>query len=169
MEKGVTLGVLIVMFLGIIVTLAILPEIAVNTKIISSQIPTINDSIDISAARNASGTINNLQQFNVTNENTGWRITEGECAISSYTFANASGTAYTLDTDYKFSTAYGNFTLINTTTVFGSTNITKITYSYCGFGYSTSGATRSMINIVLIFVALGLVVFTIYYSVRQYF
>jgi len=57
--------------------------------------------------------------MNITKAQDDWRSTS--CEISGYSLTNSTGDAYTETTDYVFTGAYGNFTLLNTATVNAST------------------------------------------------
>lgn len=153
---------LIVVFVGIIFALALLPSIANDSAKVSTKQTFINDSTTYAAAVAPAGQINESYQMNLTKhwDATDWRATD--CPITSYTFTNSNGTAYTEDTDYVFTAAYGNFTLIDTYKVnwtVGQDNLTLVNYTYCDPGYSTEGSARASISIIPTLLILVLIIF----------
>ncbi len=169
MNKGqVGIGTLILLFIGIIIVVALLPAIASNISELKDKQTITDETVDFSSARLAGGTINSSVEFSVSNAPTGWDIEH--CPLTSVTLSNSSGTDWTTSTDYVFTTAHGNFTLKNTVAVNGSsTNNTLVDYTFCPEGYASTGGARAMAGIILVFAALGLLGFAVYYSVRQFF
>ena len=57
----------------------------------------------------------------------------------------------------------GTFTLVNSSNTVPSTalNLTYADYTYCADGYNKDAGSRSMLNLILIFVALAILAFVI--------
>ncbi|MCK9370001.1 hypothetical protein M0R04_08870 [Candidatus Dojkabacteria bacterium] len=164
---------LVLAFVTIIVGLVLVTQVSTNV-LGSTQKVTATQSIDISTARVAGGSINESKQFTPTVVSAavgGWRgdtsgCKAGDVILGSY--ANASGTAYTDTTDIVRSTS-GYFTLVNTSKVFGSSNVTVSTLTYCPDGYLTQGWDATILNLVPGFFALALMAIGIglFYSVAR--
>jgi len=180
-KKGqVTIGVLIVLLIGVIVAITLLPEIANQQHGMTDKLTVTNQSNDVTTARNTTsaskkdwkmGTVK-MPQFNLTNNNVeGWKL--ANCPITSYsvTLFNVTskrGIALTEGTDYEFSPKWGNFTMKNGTKTRVKGNLTIWNYSYCGDGYILDGAGRSVAKLILVFAALALVAFVIFYGVKEF-
>lgn len=91
----------------------------------------------------------------VSNVPTGWKLDDCLLVASVY---NGTSTALTLDTDYYFSTTTGKLTLLNTSTNTRilTNNNTVVSYTYCGDDYLTEGWSRSILDLVAGFFAIGL-------------
>lgn len=137
----------------IVISLVLLGNVANTASSSTTKLSVVNDSISIAPAANVgtgAGQINNTIQLNVTHKQatTDWRATE--CPLTSITLTNSTGTAYTVDTDYVFTAAYGNFTLKNTSTVnasIASDNLTYVSYTHCDTGYLTNSGDRALSNL----------------------
>jgi hypothetical protein len=168
MESRTKLGIFFALFIGVIVAIALLPDIASNVQQMTNRISVINETVDISVARLASGSINNTYNFTVTNEPDGWRTTE--CPLTNFLYGNDTAD-WTSATDYVVALDSGTFTLENTVavngTVGGNSNTTYVDYDYCTTGYITNSGGRSMARLILILAAIGLIGFAIYYGVKD--
>ncbi len=171
--QATMLSALLLLFVGTIVVLAIIPEMASNIQKMKARLSVVNESIDIGPARVADGTINESYAFSVANapkDSGDWRASDGDvdCPLSDFSILNATGSAFTENTDYIVDLAEGNFTLKYTaaTNQSGSINQTYVSYSYCDAGYITDSAGRSIVSLILVFAALGLVGFAVYYGIR---
>jgi len=166
-----TFGVLIVLFLGIIVVLALMPSIAEQTNTMTEKFTVYNVSLDVNGSILANSSGNTTFYMYTTPKQAGWKITD--CPISNLVVRNGSNDTLVLNTDYTANLSLGRIAPTgaclnwNSTGVYGS-NISRIDYTYCEEGYITSSAGRSITKMILLFAALGLLVFAIYYSVRQF-
>lgn len=170
METKSKLGVLVFLFLGIIVVLAMMPEIATNTQELTTKNTVVDESIDISPARFAgNASINETYPFTVTSAPTGWKVRS--CPLTSVTYGNSSED-WTLNTDYRITLSSGVLYLNNTVNVNatdeGSPNETFIDYTYCQDGYITSTGGRGAASLILITAALGLLGYAVYLGVREW-
>lgn len=154
------LGMLVVLFMGVIVVLAMLPQIATNTKELTSKIQVVNETIDFGTyplSRNVNG-VNITWQWNLTYENTGWNI--ANCPLSGLIVLNQSNATLTSGTDFVIDLNYGNFSFKQTNATNTSVlNTTSWTYTYCPAGYAGSSGARAVANLILICAALGLMAF----------
>lgn len=168
------LAALLLFFIGAIVVLSILPEIADTTQKMRYTIPVVNETINYATARFDDQTINVNKTFVLTNAPTSsdWRGSDGSmsCGITSFSLLNGAGSALTLTTDYLFDGTNGTLNLVNNTATQqdNASNLTYGSYNYCDEGYVVGSAGRSMVSLILIFSALGLLGFAIYYGVKQW-
>jgi len=169
MEFKSKIGVLVTLFLGVIVALVLLPAIASNIQDLSEKRNIVNESVDISVARLAGGTINETYPFTVEEEPTGWRI--NSCPLTAFLYGNST-TDWTLDADYRVNLSSGIFYLNNTVNVNGtdgsSPNETYVDYDYCTTGYITSSGGRGVAKLILIAAALGLLAYAVYLGAKEF-
>jgi len=168
MENNSKLAVFIILFIGVIVALALMPEIARNISALSDKQIITNELIDITTARDAFklNNIDNSVTFTVDSEPIGWRQTE--CPLTSITYGNST-TDWTNEVDYNITESTGILNLYNTTaTVRSVPNTTYIDYTYCNEGYITNSGGRGVAKLILIVAALGLAGFAIYMGIKEY-
>lgn len=185
--KAITVGSLLVLAIGVIVVLAILPEIASKQTLMTSKLDYVNESsgtlsgtvtgvgecFAVGVAREVNTSSPNCNKtLSLTPAVTDWQRTN--CPLSDLVVKLTNGTQLTENTDYIFYAtsgivAYQNTTLMNSTEMNQTYNVTYATYKYCDDGYISDSAGRSVAGLILIFTALALVAFAIYYSVKQYF
>ena len=163
--KEITIGAIIALFIGVIVVLAVLPEIGTQTAEMTTKNNVVNESIDISTARNASGGINiTVSNFTIANVPTGWKISK--CPITGTLWGNVT-TDKTSGTDYTFYPVSGILqVLVSSTMDADHINSTFIDYAYCQDGYITSGSGRSMAGLIVLLSALALVAFAIFFALK---
>jgi hypothetical protein len=77
----------------------------------------------------------------------GWKATDTDCYLSDVVVTNATGTAYTLNTDYKVFEITGIIQMLNTSTTETPNNVTLIDYKYCGDSYMADSWGRSVLNV----------------------
>ena len=159
------IGTLVVMFLGIMVVIAMFPTIANQTTSMTSKNNIVNETINIASARVVTLVNESKSSFTVANEPDGWRITG--CPLTSFSALGWNGSTLVLDTDYNVTLSTGVITFKNTNLLNATTNNnTYVTYTYCPESYTT-GATASVVNLVLIMAALGLIGFCIFFVARK--
>lgn len=188
-KKGNTIGVLILLFLGIIVAASLLPTIAENQQLLTNKQPRVNETVSLATDDNGGwgfnpGIATTDQGINTSSNHTlargpsgtfvdGWQhpSTDNPCPIENVVARNQSGTAYTVTTDYLIDNDYGMINYLNTSAVYQegleTHNTTLVTYDYCDDGYGTSSGTRGVARLILIFAALGLVGYAIYYALGK--
>jgi hypothetical protein len=85
-------------------------------------------------------------------------------SIESFVLTNATGTIATLDTDYALNTVTGQFNLLNTTfwSNLGS-NVSVASYKYYDTNYVEDSGTRTMLQLIIFFLALGILFAVIRY------
>ena len=157
-----TVGGFVLLFVGIIVAIALMPQIFLAQAELTTKQTVTNDSLTYNPTVALQDQINESFQMNVTNAQTGWR--ETGCAIEVSSVTNSTGTAYTETTDYVFSGANGNLTLVNTAKVnasIQSDNLTYVTYSHCLSGYNNDSGSRGVAGIIGLFVVLALMAFVV--------
>lgn len=159
MEKN-KINILLLAFVTLILGLALVAQVASSGNAITSK-TTETQTIDVSAARLEGDAINESTRFTPTRTAEavgGWRSEQDECDAGTLilgTYTNASGTEYEDPTDIVRNTA-GYFTLKNTASVNGSTDVVLFTTSYCPDSYLTSSWSRNAINYAIGFFALAL-------------
>jgi len=163
--KEITIGAIIILFIGIMVVLAVLPEIGTQTAEMTTKNNVVNESIDISTARNSTGGINlTVSNFTIANIPTGWKITN--CPIESVLWGNLT-TDKTVTSDYNFYATSGILQVLPSAIMtVDFVNDTFIDYTYCLDGYITSGSGRSMAGLIVLFSALALVAFAIFFALK---
>lgn len=169
MEQKITIGVILVTVIGIIIALAILPEIANKGEELTSKISAVNENISIAGAREKGElaiNTSNHHTFSVGKPPTTWRKTE--CPLSSFVLKNTTGDTLTDGTDYFVTLSTGNYSMANVDIINQSIyNDTYASYDYCMTGYITSSAGRSIAGFIVLFSVLGLIAFVIYYAITK--
>ena len=162
---NVTLGTIIAIFVGVVVVMGIIPAIADNTGIMTTKSTTTDEAIDLSTAWSAGqhGVNSTLAVFTIEDEPTGWKTTG--CPITNFVYGNSS-VDFTLTTDYTFVASTGVLTVNPTAVVNNSGNDTLVDYTWCRDGYTT-GATQSIVNLILIFAGLAIVAYIIFYLFKR--
>lgn len=164
---AVTVGQAVLLVVGVIFAIAMLGAIINSQHQMTGKMDVNGETLDISNAVLVGGTINTTYQFNVTNENTGWKLSESQCAISGFVIGNGSDN-FTVTTDYVFSTTYGNLTLKDTTTMnLSGTNTTYLYYEYCDDGYNKDSSSRSIAGLISLFAVLAIVAF-VTFGIREW-
>jgi len=165
----VSIGVIVIVIMGIFAGLALLQEIFNQQNVLTDKLTVTNETLDISTA-SVDGETNTTKVFYITNNPTGWKISS--CPITSLTITNSSGSSFTKATDYAVTEAYGNITFKNTVTVnqtFASDNLTYLGYAFCRDGYNKDSSSRGIARIIGLFAALGMVVFVLGYALKNKF
>jgi hypothetical protein len=155
-----TVAKLVTAFVMLIIGISLIGVVATQTTGVTAR-TTTTETFNVAPARLVDGDINTTYKFYpavTTAAATSWRADTDGCQVNDVilgSFSNASGTAYTATTDYVTNSA-GYFTLVNSSTVFYSTNSTTGVFPYCADGYTTQGWGRSILNLVPGFFALAL-------------
>lgn len=143
MEKAIKylLGAFITLMLGLVLLMAYSDMSSGVT-----QVSTKTQTISIAGARLAGGTINTTYPITVSNGYDTWRSDyPTDCLPTTLTYANSTGGAYTVTTDYTYTSTTGKILLKNTAAMNNSvSNTTTATYTYCQDGYIPSGWGQSM-------------------------
>lgn len=146
---------IIIGFFMIIVGLSLIASIANNSEAATSLTDIINETIDISTARNDSGGINiTASNFTITNAPTGWKTTG--CLISGVLYGNDT-LDYTVTTDYIVYASSGILQVMPSAEANDNNdNTTYIDYTFCPDGYITIAWGRSILHLVAGFFALAI-------------
>lgn len=146
---------IVVGFFMIILGLALIAAVANGSALVTSKTNVVDEAIDISTARNASGGINiTASNFTITNVPTGWKV--DECPISSVTYGNATED-YTDTTDYNFYASSGILQVLESAEANDNNdNTTLIDYTYCPDAYVNLAWGRTVLNLVAGFFALAI-------------
>lgn len=168
------------LLIGVLVVVAILPTIANNTQLMTSKISKTNETISFAACRtggHANPTMNETSStcnFTVAQVPDGWRDSDGgiSCGLTNFVMRNWTGDTMTSGTDYVVTLGDGIVNLRNTTDLGMEIddiqwNESYVDYDFCDEGYVNSSGGRSVAGLILIFAALGLIGFVIYYSVTK--
>jgi len=170
MEK-ITIGMFIILFIGVIVVLAMFPQISGDVHDMTTKQYVENESVDISdpVSGRVNMVINESTEYTITNYPEDWRTVNTACHITTFEFRNQTNVTMVNGTDYVFWADNGTFVLLDTPDMNTSEdNATYYDYTFCPEGYMTNSSSRTVANLILIFAALGLVSFAIYYGVRGY-
>lgn len=160
---------LILAFVTLILGLVFITQIATSGQAITQPTYTTDTATRVYMQAAGAG-VNETRVYTVTNYPTSWKTED--CPISSFVLANDTGTAITNAVDYTLTASAGTFVMINTTAsnqAFKGTNLTTVSYRYCGDDYLNVGWGRSVINITMGFFALALlfVSVSLFYSIAK--
>ena len=165
---GLTMGQIVVFFIGVIVILALIPQIYNTQAEMTTKQTFENDSVTY-AGTEAEGQINASYSMDLAKAQTGWR--ENECPITLSSVTNNNGTALTENTDYTFTGSTGNFSLLNTYTanwtLSNGNNLTLINGTYCKEGYNTGSGARGIAGIIGLMSAIALMAFAVTYMMGK--
>lgn len=155
MDLKKTFGPIILMFIIIVLAVPFVINVGSNTAAITSQQTSVNETFDISSARNVSlNMINNYTQFSVAFASTASQ----NHPITGFVLMNLSGSVIGAN-NYTFNSTTGNFTLLNTTymvTGGGKFNTTFVNETFYGPNYSDDGGVRAVFSLTNIMFALGI-------------
>ncbi len=156
----------------ILIALSFIQSVANTKEEQVSKTSVVNETLDISSARNESGTTHALNysvDLTITNNPTGWKTTK--CPLGSFTLSNASGYVMTDATDYDIDESTGVVNFYNTliANMTGNSNTTYASYNYCEDGYLTSSGDRGLAKLwtTLMIMALLIVVVGIGYTIMN--
>lgn len=154
MEDNKSVMLLVGAFVAIIIGVSLLGVIATEGNKITNINNVSGETVDYSSAREAGTGAIDPNNFTIANPPTTWRI--GQCPITSFVLYNSSG-SLTNVVDYTFTASSGVIVFNNTDNVNGSaSNTTSTTYEYCSSSYMTQDWSRTIIDLVPGFFALGL-------------
>lgn len=156
MEKDNTVKVLITFAVFFILGAVLIAVIADQTIETTQKTSVSDESYNLTALGcMQGGQVNGSTDANcnitVTYAPTGWKLEDTDCALSSVSVTNYTGTALTLDTDYTLDSTTGLIAMLNTTsteaTALGGGGVVKVDYAYCGEGYLAESWGRSVLNV----------------------
>lgn len=163
---------IIISFFMIVVGVVLITSVANSSDAVTSKIDIVNETFDISDARNLSGTtfaLNYSVDLNIANSPTSWKITD--CPVSSFSMINQSGEAMADTTDYDIDESTGTLNFYNTliANMTGTSNTTYASYTYCPDDYLNIAWGRSVINLVAGFFAMAILLIGLglFYSVAR--
>lgn len=162
-----TTGKLVAAFVTLLIGVILIGTVATEGLDKTDTIQITDEAVDISSARTLQGDINATIEFTIANPPEGtWK--QEDCPITSFVIGNSSED-YTVTTDYVFYTAYGNFSLVNSTTTRDGTNSTLVDYYYCGDDYMNLTWGRTGIDLIPGFFALAILLTSVglFYSVGK--
>jgi len=167
-KKGqLSVGEIMILFMGIVVALAFIPQIFDSQNILTDKQQVIDETFDLGKALINGSVVNESYEFTITNNPTGWQATS--CPLTGVTIGNSTDD-FTDTTDYVFTEATGVFTMKNTDVVNGSsaeTNTTLVDYSYCADGYNTNSGSRGVAGLIGLFSVFILLGFAVYYLMKS--
>ena len=173
-EKNNTMKIVISTAVLLILAAVFIVSIADQTAVNTQKTHIADESFNI----NTLGCYQNGQvnesltaacNLTVANAPTSWK--QEDCPLTGIVVTNATGTALTLDTDYRVWDSIGIIEMLNTTDTNStalSTNVTLIDYTYCGDNYVASSWGRSVLGVnvglyaVAILIAAALVVYLLF-------
>ena len=145
--------ILLIVGSGFIMTIAVEEQDKTTFKFIN------NETVDISAARNAGGTLDAGTEISLANTYTSdWRQRSTPCVMTDFVLRNQTGATMTVTTDYVFNSGNGTFTVVNNTNMYSDGgNTTYVDYKYCATDYLTESWNRTILDLVPGFFGLMLV------------
>lgn len=146
---------IVIGFFMIILGLALILAVADGSALVTDKTNVVDEAIDISTARNASGGINiTASNFTIANVPTGWKV--DDCQPSDVTYGNATAD-YTVTTDYIFYPSSGILQVIESAEAnINGDNTTLIDYTYCPDAYLNIAWGRTVLSLVAGFFALAI-------------
>lgn len=166
-KKG-QIGVIgiVTLFVGIIFCLALLTPIFDTQSQMTTKQVVSDESNLLSSCYTGDLQVNESNSAcNITlaNAPTGWKLTEGQCALGSVVVTNSTGGLVLEEgTDYNLFAQTGVLQFLNTTdTTELAGNITLSDYNYCADGYNTDSGSRSVAALIGLFAVLALLGFVL--------
>lgn len=155
-----TLGVIVMLFIGIIVAIALLVPIADTTGLMTKKQGTDNQSVSIVTSYINETAINESINYTIYDQSA-WKILE--CPLTSVVIRNGAETALAVDVDYTLYASEGVYSLLNGTKLVPATslNLTYVDYEFCADGYNTSAGSRSIAGLIVTFATLAIVAFVL--------
>lgn len=157
----------IVVILGVVFIGIIASQVLENTE----QDYVANESINIAPARLAAGSINTTYQFTLGQAPDSWKLNNADCQINNFFFRNQTGSTLSSGTAYTLTAGTGKLVLANVANLNGTqSNITTVSYNYCGNDYLNQGFGRSTLKLTVGMIALAIlvgIVSLIYFYVRK--
>ena len=160
-KKGqMSLGMIVMLFVGIIVAIALFVPIADTTSLMTTKQVTENQSASTVLAFEADDEVNETINFTIFTQSN-WKTLS--CPLTLVAIRNGAGTALVADADYTLDADNGRFSLLNTSLTIPSValNLTYTDFTFCADGYNTSSGSRTIANLVLIFAALIIFAFVL--------
>lgn len=158
-RKGqVSIGLIVLLVIGVIVALTLIDEIASNQSIATQKQTKLNQSVATTTAYLGANEVNTSKVFSIYTQDT-WK--QNECPLTSVAIRNGAGTALAKDTDYTLTATTGVFSLKNTSKTVPATalNLTYVDYSFCADGYNVDGGARGIAGTWVLFAALAVLAF----------
>ena len=161
-------GKLVAAFVMIILGVVLISVIADTSSLVTDTL-NVNETLTV-GTYGAKSTLNTTDEIQLANAPTGWK--QAECPITSLVIYNNTGVKLTLTTDYTFTASNGSILFVNTSVInhtFSGSNDTNVGYTYCADGYLTQAWSRSILDLVAGFFALGIlgIGVGIFYSVAR--
>lgn len=167
-KRGQTaeLGELIFIFIAIIIGIALIGGVIDTQDQVTQKQSVTNQTVSLTTAYVGANEVNESINYTIYSQSD-WK--QDECALTSVSLQNATGTAWTLTTDYLLYASEGVFSVVNTSTTVPSvtSNQTFAYYTYCADGYNTSASSRGVANLWSIFGAL-IILGAAVYGIRRW-
>ncbi len=159
-QVGIGIGGIVIIFIGIVFSLALFSPIADTVGLMSNKQVVTNQSISVVDAYLTNETVNESIEFTIYSQSD-WKAID--CALTSVAIRNGAGTALVADTDYILDASAGTFTLNTTAKTYPATslNLSYADYSYCADGYNKDSGSRTILNLILIFSVLIILAFVL--------
>ena len=157
---ALSIGEIMILFIGVIFVLALFPVIADTTGQMTDKQTVENLSVSILSAYVNPATVSETVEYVIYTQSD-WK--RADCPLTSVVVRNGAGTALVADTDYTLNATGGSYTLLNTSLTMPDValNATQNDFTYCMDGYNKDSGSRAMLNLILIFMALALLAFVL--------
>ncbi len=164
-KAQISLGIIILAFIGIIVGLALFNASADEVSISTTKGVVSNQTVSVLTGYVDEDNVNESINYSIYTQSA-WKVLE--CPLESVVIRNGADTDLVADADYTLDADNGEFSLLNTSLTIPviTANVTYADYSFCRDGYNTQASSRAIINLVLIFLAIALMAFA-YAPVRE--
>jgi hypothetical protein len=153
-KKGqLNIGGIMIIFVAIIFGIVLLTPIFAQQNLVTEKQSTTNQTVSLVTAYIGANEVNESINYTIYSQSD-WK--QSECPLTSVSLKNATGTAWTLTTDYLLYADAGVFSIVNTTTTVPATtgNQTFVYYTYCADGYNPDASSRSVARLWGLFGAL---------------
>ena len=160
-RKGqLSMGGIIVLFIGIVFGLALFSPIGDTVGLMNNKQSVTNQSISTVTGYVDADNVNESINYSIYSQSA-WKVID--CPLTSVAIRNGAGTALVDATDYTLDESNGRFSLLNTTKTIPDTalNLTYADYSYCADGYNKDSGARGVNTIILVMTALALLAFVL--------
>jgi len=167
-KKGqFNLGVIILLAVGVIFSLAIMDEIINTQSELTNKLTVTDETTNLQTS-----CLSDIGEVNQSNTNCNitvdnwydsgdWKESESQCYLAGVTVTNSSADALTVNTDYLIDSDAGVIAMLNTSDTINSTmgNSILVDYNYCGEGYNKDSSSRSIAGLFTLFAALAILAF----------
>ena len=168
-QAQISMGKVIVAFMAVIVAITLIVAVANNQSKLTTKQVTTNETVVI-PKNDTKWDVNETTArvlANAPSTTNEWR--QAECPIESVTGKTSNNSNLVLNTDYTLNATNGTIMFLNTSKTVNTTafsNNTVWIYTWCDEGYNKDSASRTIVGLITIFLAIALAV-TAYFGYKK--